>query len=437
MSFRPWTVGTYYYQAEFQDSAFGEIVVSGTSADQPNQIFQVDVGIDPDGYDQLFIVQTGPEEADQIFDITVEGGAPPANQIFNVEAGPEAWDQVFTIKTADAPVTYGVVSNGAIAYRFTGGGFLNEDNPTLNLTVGQRAIFSLQAAGHPFYIKSVRETGTGNDYEPWADVLLNNGNQVGTVAVVFNTPGTYFYACSLHSSMSGPIVVTGEADSPLLYSVAADSSGYYLSGNGLFQAKNPSLTVLVGQTIDFAVTAPAHPFWIKPTDTIGGYTGPTLWANELINNGATTDVLRVTFTEPGTYYYRSQFGGQNRGVITVMAEPFVPEYIPEQYSYSLASQTGNYLFTGEGLSGAADPDLQGKVGDQFVFNLDDISGHPFWIKDVNETGPGNQTETWADVLTGNGLQEGQTVVEFNTPGTYYYICQFHSTMVGTITITDP
>lgn len=437
LSFRPWTVGTYYYQAEFQNSAFGEIVVTGVSAAQPDGIFEINVGIDPDGYDQLFVVEAGPEEAGQIFDITVEGGAPPANQTFSVEAGPERWGQVFTIKAAEAPVTYGVISNGSQSYMFTGGGFTNESNPELDVTVGQRVVLSVQAAGHPLYIKSVRETGTGNDYEPWADALINNGQQLGTLAVVFNTPGTYFYVCGSHGSMSGVINVTGDADSPFLYSVGSDSSGYYLTGNGLFSKKNPSLTFMVGQTVDFAITAPAHPFWIKTTDTIGGYTGDTLWASQLINNGATNDVLRVTFTEPRLYYYRSQYGGQHRGVITVEADVFVPDYSEAEYQYSLGSQTGNYLFTGEGISGVADPALEGKVGDQFVFNLDDIAGHPFWIKDFPSLGVGNEVESWADQLTGNGQQSGQTVVVFNTAGTYFYICEYHGAMVGTITITDP
>jgi len=63
------------------------------------------------------------------------------------------------------------------------------------------------------------------------------------------------------------------------------------------------------------------------------------------------------------------------------------------------------------------------------------SGHPFWIKTSQVTGTGSGVTT--GTITNNGIESG--VVTWNTrgvaPGTYYYICQFHSAMTGTITIT--
>ena len=80
-----------------------------------------------------------------------------------------------------------------------------------------------------------------------------------------------------------------------------------------------------------------------------------------------------------------------------------------------------------------DPNLTAYVGDTLQFNVVAI-GHPFWLKTSPTTGTGNLVST--GTVTNNGTQNG--TVTWNTtgvaPGTYYYICQFHSAMVGTITI---
>lgn len=105
----------------------------------------------------------------------------------------------------------------------------------------------------------------------------------------------------------------------------------------------------------------------------------------------------------------------------------------QSYAYTVTSEAGNYIFNGEGLVDVRDPDLTGDVGDTFTFTLS-ASGHPFWIKDTDSTGSGNATETWAD-LSGQGSEVGTVTATFSEPGTYYYICEYHSAMVGTITIS--
>ena len=62
----------------------------------------------------------------------------------------------------------------------TGIGFTeNKDDPTLYLIRGKRYKFSVNASGHPFYIKdSVANGGTNDQY---ADGVEGNGTQVGIV----------------------------------------------------------------------------------------------------------------------------------------------------------------------------------------------------------------------------------------------------------------
>ena len=82
-----------------------------------------------------------------------------------------------------------------------------------------------------------------------------------------------------------------------------------------------------------------------------------------------------------------------------------------------------------------DPNLTAYIGDTLEFNVS-VIGHPFWIKTAAQTGTGSGVTT--GTITNNGGQTG--TVSWDTagvaPGTYYYICQFHSSMVGTITLTE-
>jgi hypothetical protein len=86
------------------------------------------------------------------------------------------------------------------------------------------------------------------------------------------------------------------------------------------------------------------------------------------------------------------------------------------------------------IDGANDPALFLLRGFTYTFNVN-ASGHPFWIKTAQTTGTG---DSYTSGVTNNGAQSGTITfsVPFNAPNTLYYICQFHSAMVGTITIGD-
>ena len=100
---------------------------------------------------------------------------------------------------------FSVVNNGFTSYRFDGG---TVDNPTLNLTRGQTYTFNVSAIGHPFYIKTVRITGTGSQYTTG---VTNNGVESGTLTwvVASDAPSQLFYQCGVHSAMGGTINITG------------------------------------------------------------------------------------------------------------------------------------------------------------------------------------------------------------------------------------
>jgi len=101
------------------------------------------------------------------------------------------------------------------------------------------------------------------------------------------------------------------------------------------------------------------------------------------------------------------------------------------------ADTGTYTVTNSGASSytinsSSNPTLTLKKGGTYTFDVS-AGGHPFWIKTAQVTGTGDAYNTG---VTNNGIASGTitfTVPE-DAPSTLYYICQFHSSMTGTINV---
>lgn len=108
--------------------------------------------------------------------------------------------------------TFNVSASGASAYVFVDTAQVyfptTVNNPDLYLKRGDIYKFSLNASGHPFYIKSVAGTGTGNQYNIG---VTGNGTQTGEIIfkVPMTAPDTLYYQCSAHGSMVGTINIMG------------------------------------------------------------------------------------------------------------------------------------------------------------------------------------------------------------------------------------
>jgi hypothetical protein len=96
-----------------------------------------------------------------------------------------------------------VTSSGTSAYIIDG-----SSNPTLTLVRGQSYFFTVNASGHPFWIKTTQTTGTGNAYNTG---VTNNGVAVGGISftVADDAPNTLYYICQFHSAMTGTINIIG------------------------------------------------------------------------------------------------------------------------------------------------------------------------------------------------------------------------------------
>ena len=138
---------------------------------------------------------------------------------------------------------FDITNNGSGYYEFaaTGIGFTEAtSNPTLYIQKGKNYRFSVNASGHPFWIKTTRSTGVGNSYN---DGVVNNGAEVGIVTfkVPYNAPDILYYNCQYHSSMNGEIRIGGGGAG-----VGVGSEGTFIGAGATmidFKSSNGSNTV--------------------------------------------------------------------------------------------------------------------------------------------------------------------------------------------------
>jgi hypothetical protein len=94
--------------------------------------------------------------------------------------------------------TLTVVNSASDGYFIDGGAL----NAPITLCRGSTYTFSINAPGHPFYIRL--ETGVGFD-----NGVTGNYTAVGNLvfSVPSDAPSTLFYQCDVHELMTGPIFI--------------------------------------------------------------------------------------------------------------------------------------------------------------------------------------------------------------------------------------
>ena len=178
----------------------------------------------------------------------------------------------------------GVANSGASSYTLSGD--VTGSNATVNMAVGQTVNFTVNASGHPFYIRV--SDGGANVSTPAA---TGQGATSGVVSWTPNTAGTYYYQCGNHASMIGTINVTdgvkfllnpetsisdlsqlseitcvGDAATSTTQVKFAGTKSIYLDGTGDYlQISNVKDSWISGYTGDFTVE-----LWWYPTNVTNG-----------------------------------------------------------------------------------------------------------------------------------------------------------------------
>jgi len=117
-------------------------------------------------------------------------------------------EDVTILDTSVAPdYVISVSANNTQNYTLSGSdrnGSVNGNDPALAFNVGDYVEFSVNAPGHPFYLKTVQGTGTGDQ----AIGVTNQGATLGSVYWTPTTTGTYYYQCEFHNNMFGAITIS-------------------------------------------------------------------------------------------------------------------------------------------------------------------------------------------------------------------------------------
>ena len=127
---------------------------------------------------------------------------------------------------------------------------------------------------------------------------------------------THSFTLTVETTTSTTSSDTISAETYTINVTASNASDYNLSGadrNGNVTGNDPSVTINVGDTINFNVDASGHPFYLK---TVQG-TGTSDLITEVTNNGATNGTVSWTPSAAGTYYYQCSLHNEMYGTITV------------------------------------------------------------------------------------------------------------------------
>ena len=253
--------------------------------------------------------------------------------------------------------------------------------------------------------------GPGVDlFAPGDNILSSYGNTGGLNDTKYSVPGNYFYSIN-GTSMASPQVcgVAAILASGKERFTNADVRGYLdktsIDGDMTFDVN--------GGGLDDSSCRQGSPnrylHAVNPRPTLG-YTAEV--------KGQRTSGM--TFPRSGLYH----------------KPPVIPASV---YTISVSvSGSSAYILTGEDRGGAFtnsfNRNLAINQGDLLEFNVS-ANGHPFWIKTQASTGTGFVVDV--NTTTNNGATSGTITWDTSTinPGTYYYICQFHSAMVGSIVIS--
>ena len=119
---------------------------------------------------------------------------------------PEPEPEPEVVVTANYSVTSGMDAETGLVMVYLIDSF---ENPPLTLNRGETYEFTLDAAGHPFWIQTA--PAPYDELSVYSDGVTNGGTDVGVISftVPLDAPETLYYVCGIHETMTGTINIIG------------------------------------------------------------------------------------------------------------------------------------------------------------------------------------------------------------------------------------
>jgi plastocyanin len=231
-----------------------------------------------------------------------------------------------------------------------------------------------------------------------------------------NTSKTYTLAAVSNTAISGTAKFTKRVSGETLVSISLTGTTAGVSSPAHIHLNNAA------QGGDIAISLTA----------ITGATGKSETSVNKLNNG-------TAITYDGLLNFNGYINVHQSGsnLATLIAQGNIGSNIGSSsaVNYTVTnSGSTSYVFNGNGLTNSNNPDLTLQRGKTYSFTVS-TPGHPFYVKTVQTTG---NTDAYNDGITNNGASSAVITftVPSTAPNTLYYICEFHSSMKGIITITN-
>jgi hypothetical protein len=263
-----------------------------------------------------------------------------------------------------------------------------------------------------FFGASAPSSGTQNIGDLWIDIDDDAGD-TEFIHVGPDAPDTYG---------SGTLWVdTDEPELPLIYSDEEPPSQTPIEGDFWVDIDD-----LAGQLVTVRETAPLpaeSELWID-TSTEEGLETFTV-ANVYEGNRSVYNTI-LELPNASTHGGMIAYVEDNRSLY--ISRVIIPEYTLAATYNVTNNGMGSYS-----INGVANAPLIFERGKKYVFNIN-APGHPFWIKTQQKTGIGFD---WYYGVQNNGIDNGTIIfnVPYNAPDNLFYICQYHSMMTGSITVS--
>ena len=254
-------------------------------------------------------------------------------------------------------------------------------------------------------------------------VASNTATLKINIAPDVGTEGTEILQLALDNGLASQSVTINDTS-------LTPAATYSLSSSAASVNEGSTVTItLVTTGVSDAVNVP---YTISGV-TSGDISGASLTGNLTVTNGTADVVLTIAadaLTEGAETLVFALDNGEATTTVTINDTSVAPS---ADYTITVGNNgSSDYTLSGTDRNGAVsgnDPALAFNNGDVVDFVVS-ASGHPFWIKTAAVTGTGSQ----ATGVTNGGTESGTVRWIVGGTGTFYYICQYHAGMVGTINV---
>ena len=239
------------------------------------------------------------------------------------------------------------------------------------------------------------------------------------------------YSLTVTAGTGGSVSTSGGTydDGSSVSITATPNDGYEFSGWNGSNSTNSTISVTINSNTIIEALFTEIPI----TETTSTETTSTETSSTETSSTETTST-ETTSTETSSTETTST---ETASTETTSTETTSTETTSSTYSITVTAQSSsNYILSGSDQNGDVsgnDPSVSAKVGDTLNFNLNS-PGHPFYL--IKVSNGGTDSNNLIDGVTNNGASSGTISWTPSEAGTYYYICEYHPSMLGTITITE-